>query len=59
MAHDELYDMKHKIIRDFSNIDYEELDHVPIGFLLESIHNHYIVYMTKKLKDRDLTLTQA
>ncbi len=31
MAHDELYDMKHKIIRDFSNIDYEELDHVPIG----------------------------
>jgi len=59
MEHDDFNEMKHKIVRDFSNIDYEELDHVPIGFLLESIHNHYIVYMTKKLKDRDLTLTQA
>jgi len=43
MEHDDFNEMKHKIVRDFSNIDYEELDHVPIGFLLESIHNHMIM----------------
>lgn len=59
MEQDKLYDLKLKIMKDFSNIDYEELDHVPIGFLLESIHNHYYVYMNNKLKNRDLTLTQA
>lgn len=59
MEEEDLNDIGYKIIKDFSNIDYEELDHVPIGFLLESIHNHYSVYMNKKLKNKDLTLKQA
>lgn len=59
MEHDDLNEMDYKIIKDFSNIGYDELDQVPIGFLIENIHNYYSVYMNKKLKNKNLTLIHS
>lgn len=50
--------IENRIIKDFSKINNEEIDEVPLGFFIESIYRYYSDYLNHHLKNVDLTPKQ-